>query len=395
MKKRKIVHIGRRAYDSYFPSKDSPYYYLAGWSSAVARQTLKYTDRYTIENWRPEREVNKPVTREVQGIMCRLFPAVSIKSFGDWSLSMLKELASQTKEYEILIHHSSIHSYSLYVIASIFKDTPIVAQHHGDSPLSVRYNNKRKLRTLVSRFIEGKSLRYVDHFFVLRKSEMDYLSKYVSKSRLTLQTMGVDFDDFRPIDKMLARRQLGLPADKKVMLYVGKFYRLKGVDIILSVFEELKQKHSLELVLIGGFSSNELYDEVRSSGARFFGYLPHNELAAYFSAADIYLLPAFSKAYAGIDVAAIESLACNVPVVSTTLEDFPTEEWQKLGKTPKNKSDVVECVSEIFENPSHYRSCREVAKKYYEWKRIISNTTKIYDMLFDKYYGRRNTKDGV
>ena len=55
MKKRKIIHIEHRAYGSYFPKEDSEYYYLAGWSSAVARQTVKYTNRYTIGNWRQEK----------------------------------------------------------------------------------------------------------------------------------------------------------------------------------------------------------------------------------------------------------------------------------------------------------------------------------------------------
>lgn len=387
MKKRKIIHIEHRAYGSYFPKEDSEYYYLAGWSSAVARQTVKYTNRYTIGNWRPEREIKKPIFREVQGIICRLFPPMRRKRFKDWSPTMLRELRRQVKKNEILIHHSSIHSNSLYLIASIFRNTPIVAQHHGDSSPLIRFKQNRKISTLLSYSIERICLKNIDHFFVLRKSEMEFLSKFVPKSRISVQTMGVDFEEFKPVDKVLARQKLGLPLNKKIILYVGKFYKLKSVDIILKTFQELKRKYyDIELILIGGYSTDHLYDDVRSSGARFYGYLPHNELPLYFSAADVYLLPAFSKKYAGIDVAAIESLACGTPIVSTTLEDFPTNEWKKLGKIPRDEKDTVRCVSEMLANAKPFKNCREAAKKYYDWKNIIRRTVEVYDRLFEKYY---------
>lgn len=388
MNERKVIHIYNRAYDAYFPSPNSEYYYLAGWSSAVARQTAKYTNGYIIENWRPERDVNKPTVREVQGVVCRLFPSIPITHFGDWSPSMLKELVAQAKRYEILIHHSSIHSNSLRCIALLLRNTPIVAQHHGDSPPLVRFRRNRKLRSYVSYLIETKILKDIDHFFVLRKSEMDYLSRFVQKPCISLQTMGVDFDKFKPIDKIAVRRKLNLPENKKMVLYVGHYYRLKGVDIILRTYKELQQRYNIELILAGGSPTDQLHREVRSSGARFFGMLPHNELPLYYSAADVYLLPAFSPSYWGIDVTTIESLACGTPIVSTTLKDFPTEEWRKLGIPPEDEKDVAGCVSAILDNPNQYRNCREVARKYYDWNNIIRWTVKIYDELFNEYYGQ-------
>ncbi len=386
MKKRKIIHIYYRAYDSYFPSKDSEYYYLAGWSSAVARQTVKYTNKYIIENWRPEREVKKTVVQEVQGIMCRLFPAKYMKPLEGWSPTMLKELKKQAKGDEILIHYSSIHSNSLYLIASLFRNIPIVAQQHGDSSPLMRFRQNKKPVTLLTHFVERRALKTVDHFFVLRKRELEFLSSFLPKSQITLQTMGVDFEEFKPINKEYARKKLNLPQNKKIMLYIGRFYKLKGVDIILRTFQDLKKRYNNELILIGGSPTDELYEDVKLSGARFYGRLPHNELPLYFSAADLYLLPTFDKIYAGIDVSSLEALACNVPIVSTTLKDFPTDEWKKLGKIPKDEKDVTRCVSEILGNAFAHYNCREIAKKYYGWKSIIKNTIEIYDKLFEKYY---------
>lgn len=389
MKKKKIIFIEYRAYDSYFPAKDSPYYYLAGWSSAVARQTLRYTSAYLIENWRPEKEVHTSIVREVKGVICRLFPAKYVSHFGYWSPDMLKELRKQAMEYDILIHHSSIHNNSLYLIALLFKDIPLVAQHHGDKSSRLKYNHDRRYRALMARFIERMTLKNIDHFFVLTNSEMSFLQSFLPMSRITRQTMGVDFDEFNPIDKGIARDKLSITRTKRVMLYVGKFYQLKGVDIVLKAYAQLNSKYDIELLLVGGSTADPLYQAVRSSGARSYGYLPHEELPLYYSAADVYVMSAFSDRYCGIDVAAIESLACGVPVVSPILKDFPNDIRDKVGKIPKCEDDVASCVSAILEYPYIYRHCRRAAQRYFDWKIIIEKTTDVYKQLFEEYYPKR------
>ena len=126
---------------------------------------------------------------------------------------------------------------------------------------------------------------------------------------------------------------------------------------------------------------------MKASGARFYGYLPHSELSLFYSAADIYLLPAFSPDYSGgIGVATLEAFACGIPVVSPVIRDYPIAELEKLGNIPKNEKDVTRCVSEILENPDSYKDCRQVAMRYFDWKIIIDRTIEVYDQLFEKYY---------
>ena len=387
MKRRKIIHIYNRSYDAYFPTEESEYYYLAGWSSAVARETMKYTDSYVIENWRPERDVTKVTVREVQGIVCRLFPSLYSKHFGDLSIKMLRELKIHTDKYETLIHHSGIHCNSLRSLALLFKDTPIVAQHHGDLPPFVKFKQNGKPKLYLSHSAEKMLLSNIDHFFVLRKAEMEFLSLYAPNADVSLQTMGVDFDKFKPIDKATSRKVLHFPPKKKIILYVGHFYNLKGVALILETYKALQRKHDIELVLVGGSQSDELYDEVVSTGARYYGMIPHDDLPLYYSAADVYLLPAFSSCYWGIDVTTIESLACGTPIVSTTLRDFPTHEWRHLGVIPENENDVPRCVSSVLDNAHAYHNCRKVSQKYYDWRNIIRHTVMVYENLFEEYYG--------
>jgi glycosyltransferase involved in cell wall biosynthesis len=386
MKLRKVIHIYNRAYNDYFPDMESDYYYLAGWSGTVAKQTVKYTNEYVIENWRPERDIKRPVVRRIEGVVCRLFPSHYSTQLGELSTAMIREMLFQTKKCDVLIHHSSVHNNSLRLVSLFFKRNPIVAQQHGDSPAFFKYIRNRRLKKYITHSVEKSLLRNVDHFFVLRNAEADFLNRISPKSTISLQTMGVDFSKFFPANKKASRKKLGIQNKKKVMLYVGRFYRLKGVDLILKAFCELRREYCMELVLVGGKQTDELYYEAKKSGAMVFGRVPHDEITLFYNAADVYMLPGFSPSYWGIDVATMESLACGTPIVSTTLKEIPAADRKNLGIVPKDELDIARCVSEVLEYPERYRNCRSVAMKYYCWRNIIKQTVCIYDRLFDDYY---------
>jgi glycosyltransferase involved in cell wall biosynthesis len=303
---------------------------------------------------------------------------------------MLKALKKEVRNNEILLHLHHFHTPECWFISYLFKDYPIVIQHHGcSSPIVIFQKKKNPLYLLAYYLIDKPTLKYVDYLFVIAKGEMEFLSHIVDLSRLTLQGIGVDFEEFKPMDKIEARKKLNISLDKKVMLYVGKYYKLKGVDVILKAFKKLKEKYDVELILIGGRSYDEFYNDAKSLGARVYATLPHDTLPLYFSVADVYLLTSFDKnlvSFGGFGISPEESLACGTPIVSSQLIHFPDDEWKSLGKIPKNEDDVIKCVSDIFDDPSPYKNCREVARKYFDWKPIIENTIKVYDRLFREYY---------
>jgi len=389
---KKIIHIYHRNYDSYFPPKSSPFYYLAGWSSLLARSTVRNSDRYIIENWRPEKEVNKIMEKEVEGINCRLFPLSKLKKENRFSFSLLGELKKEVKRNLILINLHNIHNIETYIIGYLFKNYPVVAHHHGDIPPS---NKKPKsvfnsMVYALESTVERKVLKYIDYFSVISRIEKNYLASIAGDGKIILEQGRIYFDDWKPINKKEARTELGISDEKKVLMYVGKYYNLKGVDIILDTYEKLKNKYNLELVLIGGSPSDPLFNDVKAADVRNYGYIPHHKLPLYYSAADIYLLPSFDAnliQWGGLGTAIIEALACNLPVVSKQLIHFPKEERGKIGEIPEHKEDFAQCITKILNSPDKYNNCRQIAKKYYDLADIIKKNLKIYDGLFRQYYG--------
>lgn len=391
MSKPTVIHIYYRTYSRYFPAKDSKYYYLEGWSSQIAKQTIKHTDKYRIENWRPEIEIKKPEVYEVDKITCRLFPAKYTKYFGYWSPLMLKEIKNQAQKNKILIHYHVMHDNLLYLISWLFKNVPIVIHHHGGYTPLFRLKYKKHITALLRYLIEKITFKNIDQFFVSVKMVEAYLKHILDDSKVSFgPVIGIDFNVFKPKNKTLARKKLHLPLDAKILLYVGKCDNLKGLDTILKAFRELRKTHNIELLIVGDCSSQDpLYKDVVSSGARICGHISYEIMPWYYSAADAFIsLPPVESAalFLGTGISLLESLACGTPAISTGLIHFPPNEWEKLGKAPQSYKEVISCIVELLEGRAMYPKCREIAMKYYQWKNIISCIVETYDRLFKIYY---------
>ncbi len=412
----KVIHI--LPYSSLVTGRDFKVHLFAdGYHVRTAQQIWKRSKKYQHECWRPERKLKQAITGEKDGITYRAFPSFRptlgsldklvykgvMASFppagwGLWreySLSLLRHIKKQCQKEKVLIHLYQIPFDLSYLICLYLQNVPILGAHIGGAPYT--YSLSGFIQHLPLSLVERKALRNVDMITTGSKRTRDILSKLNLHVILCAPTAGIDFNDFEPLTKEEARKVLGIPLEKRVLLHVGRFYQAKGLDIALKAYEELKSKYDLELIVIGGLKTDPLYDELVRSGAIVREWIPRHELIPYFSAADVYLFPKFySKKdpaslgkFGGIGGAPIESLACGTPVVGTNLIHFPgnEDELNSVGKIPSSPSDVARCVAEILEHPELYRNCREIVRKYYNFDGIVNQLVDVYDELFDKYYG--------
>ncbi len=137
---------------------------------------------------------------------------------------------------------------------------------------------------------------------------------------------GVNMELFQPVDKAAARKKLGLN-DQKILLFVGRIDPLKGADRLLKAIPYLKDFNSLRLVLIGGDESSSVEIEKLkklsvelgiSDKITFQGTVKQTDLADYYSAADVCVVPSY---YESFGLVALEALACGTPVVASDIGD--------------------------------------------------------------------------
>jgi glycosyltransferase involved in cell wall biosynthesis len=137
---------------------------------------------------------------------------------------------------------------------------------------------------------------------------------------------GVDSQRFAPGNRAEARSRLGLAADGRALLWVGRMHPVKGLDVLLEACSILRQRGSaFRLYLVGdGSLRPSLEADSRARGlsevVSFVGPVPQEQLADWYRAADYFVLPSRSE---GIPNVLRESLACGTPFVASRVGGIP------------------------------------------------------------------------
>ncbi len=174
---------------------------------------------------------------------------------------------------------------------------------------------------------ERRLAKTVDHIVVPTPREMENLTRFyhARPSKIRIIPCGVNLELFKPINPIEARRRLGLPGDAPIVLYVGRFAPLKGIDRLIEAVALLKGRSAVapRLVIVGGDGpeareTRQLKALAAQTGVdaqvHFAGRLAQERLPLYYSAAD---LLAFCSHYESFGLVVLEALACGTPVVAT------------------------------------------------------------------------------
>ena len=122
-------------------------------------------------------------------------------------------------------------------------------------------------------------------------------------------------------NKQEARQRLGLPADKKLILFVSQRVtnRNKGMDYLMEASEMLKDLPQLGVVILGGHA-----EEVTTQLPTFpLGYVnDEHRIVDVYNAVDVFVLPSLSE---NLPNTIMEAMACGVPCVGFRVGGIPEE----------------------------------------------------------------------
>ena len=131
----------------------------------------------------------------------------------------------------------------------------------------------------------------------------------------------LDLSEWHPGDRAVARRELGIPRETRVVLWHGRVdFRRKGLDVLLDAWQHISSERpndDLRLVLVGtGHDAAELRAAIE--GKRGVVWVDEyvrdrGRLQTYLHAADAY---AFPSRHEGFAVAPLEAMAAGLPVVA-------------------------------------------------------------------------------
>ncbi len=121
----------------------------------------------------------------------------------------------------------------------------------------------------------------------------------------------------------LRTRFVGENRDAKIVMHISNFRPVKRIDAVMAVFDRIRRKVPAHLLLVG--DGPELGTAYRL--AREFGMAPlvhalgaQEEVVPLLSIADLFLLPSSQESFG---LAALEAMACEVPVVASRVGGIP------------------------------------------------------------------------
>jgi glycosyltransferase involved in cell wall biosynthesis len=162
----------------------------------------------------------------------------------------------------------------------------------------------------------GPLLRRV-HAVVANGDALTCLREFLGDVAVELP-VGIDQRLFAPGANSV-RSSLGW-ADQKIVGYVGRLARIKGVDVLAEGFRELCRRRSDARLLLIGTGEEEknlrgiLRTELAGGLVRFAGDVAHERLAEWYRAMDVLVMPSRYENYSN---ALLEGLACGVPFVGS------------------------------------------------------------------------------
>ena len=149
----------------------------------------------------------------------------------------------------------------------------------------------------------------------------------INDNRISSIPNGIDPDIFSPMDKLDARRKLGLKLDEKILISVGALIERKGMHILIDALVEIKRKGCLTFntYIIGkGEQGERLQESINFHGlqgnVKLCGEVKNSDLPQWYNAADISFLGSSREGWPNV---VSESLACGAPVIATAVNGTP------------------------------------------------------------------------
>lgn len=160
---------------------------------------------------------------------------------------------------------------------------------------------------------------------------------FINPKKIVYWPNGTDVNKFRVgISREMAKIELGIPPDKKIVMYTGQLFNWKGVDSLIKSVKILPR--DFLIYIVGGARSdvdNYKNSIMEASNERviFVPFQPHHKIPLWLKAADVLVLPNTGKQKVSLHYTSpmklFEYMASGTPIVATripSIEEIVNEE---------------------------------------------------------------------
>ncbi len=253
--------------------------------------------------------------------------------------------------------------------------------------------------------VEKQCLETADTIVATSPQEQEHMRTLVSKKgNIVVIPCGTNIDCFGSVNREAGRAKIGINSEDKLVMYAGRFDRRKGIETLVRAVaqQEVKRHQNLKLMIVGGYSpgAKDGLEQERIAGivnelgiqdrTTFTGRVEHQELATYYAAADVCVVPSH---YEPFGLVAIEAMASRTPVIASEVGGLKFSVEDKvtgLLVPPQDEIAFAKAIDSILSDAEWAKqmgeNARDRVESKFSWDGVAKQLDKQYTSDLSKMY---------
>ena len=259
---------------------------------------------------------------------------------------------------------------------------------------STSFKNTQGMKKMIFYFTLGYLMEYASIFSSEILITPSYTVKYelikfykVNPSKIRVIHNGIEIPENMP-NKEEARRLLGLPKDKIIILTVGRHIPRKRHELLIEAVAKLNKSLREQIyVIVGGrgpqtpFLKSLVKKYNLDDIVYFTGWLSEEKLWLHYSVADIFV---FTSDIESAPIALLEAAVTGKAIITTRAGDYAYMMRNRVHCTviePSYVNALVKALEELITNKSLREKLSEKAKEFaslFSWEKVAMKTLEVY-----------------
>ncbi len=215
-----------------------------------------------------------------------------------------------------------------------------------------------------------------------------YRSMGISEGKIEIIPNGIELSEFENLpERGKFRRKYGLSDDQRIILYLGRIHKIKGLDLLVRASSDLSRfLNNIKLVIAGpddGYLSSLrklIADLGISNEVLFTGHLCGEDKVAAYVDADVFVLPSTYEIFGNV---VLEACACGTPVIVTDRCGIANAVDGQAGLVvPYDKDQLRDALSHVLGDEKMRLQFGEKGKllvrENFNWEKIVERIEDIY-----------------
>ncbi len=169
--------------------------------------------------------------------------------------------------------------------------------------------------------------------------KVDTLENFSVKKEIIVIPNFVCLEEYKIADREIKRKKYA-PSGEKILIHVSNFRKVKRVDDVLRVFDKIRKEIPAKLLLVGDGPERASIDKLCAeleTCSDIFSLGKIKDVEQIIGLADLFLLTSETESFG---LAALESMAAKVPVISTNTGGIPEVNIHGYSGMLSNVGDV-------------------------------------------------------